>query len=148
MDGYQFRAGAEPEKPGRWMYLLATGVIVGALVWLIATSHFHDDLLPNGSFAGCYISSAGDPLELDPSGALLSRGAKVGTFKVIAPVGGKHGPLISVDQTHVRMTGSNVYFERGQSGYFWPVTQTELQVSVYPPGELITFQKANLLRCR
>src|SRR3954447_13631504 len=107
--------------------LLGGAIIVLWLAWILGASRFGPDYLPPGPFVGCYVSANGDALALDPSGMLRSRGSVVGTFKVLAPVGGKHGPLIRVDGVSVRTDGANVYFERGRSGYFWPVSGEALQ---------------------
>lgn len=138
----------DAKEPNRWAPLALVAVIVAWLAWIFATSHFGDDYLPSQTFAGCYVSPNGDPIELDPSGSLQSRGSALGTFKVLAPVGGKHGPLIEVDQISVLTKGQNVYFARGRGGWFWPVTSDELQVTVYPPGTLVMFRKATASHCR
>jgi hypothetical protein len=141
-------AAEDAKKPNRWALLFVGAVIVVWVAWIFATSHFGDEYLPSQTFAGCYVSANGDPVELDPSGALQSRGSTLGAFKVLAPVGGKHGPLIQVDEISVLRKGQNVYFGRGREGWFWPVTGDELQVTVYPPGTLVTFRKTAASHCR
>jgi hypothetical protein len=136
----------EQEKPRAWPSILVGAFISLWLAWIVVTSRFGPDYLPSRTFAGCYVSPNGDRLELRPSGALLSQGSAVGTFKVLAPVGGKHGPLISVDGVSVRTKGSNVHFDRGRDGYFWPVSTDGLQV-IFPPDNLVRFQKVSTTRC-
>jgi hypothetical protein len=148
VDGHQVSAGdEEQEKPKRRALLLVGTVIALWFAWILATSHFGADYVPSQTFAGCYVSPNGDALELNPSGVLRSRGSSVGTFKVLAPVGGKHGPLISVDGVSVGTKGANVVFDRGRDGYFWPVSAEALQIIV-PPDSSVRFQKVSATHCR
>jgi len=140
-------AGEEQqEKPKAWAVLLVGAFIALWLAWMVATSRFGPAYLPSRIFAGCYVSSNGDLLELRPSGALLSHGSAVGTFKVLSPVGGKHGPLISVDGVSVGTEGAHVHFDHGRDGYFWPVSTDALQV-IFPPDNSVRFQKVSTTRC-
>lgn len=130
----------------RWGWLPLGALVVLLFAASIAVYHSKPDYLPRQKFAGCYVSGNGDPLELDPSGSLRSRGSAVGRFNVDAPVGGKHGPLIDIDGVSVRMRGANVYFERGREGYSWDVSKDGLQV-VFPPDHSVVFKRAAASYC-
>ena len=134
------------KKPTVWAWLLVGALFAMWLAWILATSHFHEDYLPRQTYVGCYVSANGDSLELESSGSVRSHGSAVATFKVDAPVGGKHGPLIDLDGVSVLMNGANVYFEHGHDGYYWPVSDVGLQV-VFPPDHSVFFKKAKASYC-
>ena len=49
----------------------------------------------------------------------MNRNAVVGTYRFLPAVGGKHGPLISVEGTRVRRVGETIVIEAGNEGWFW-----------------------------
>ena len=116
---------------------IAYGAIVAAFfAAVLVTSHRQADYLAAQDFAGCYVSANSAPLLLSPSGSLRSRHLQVGTFKVLAPVPGKHGPLVEADALNVIRRDGQVIFLPGSGGFLWPVTARSLRVTFAPDGEL------------
>lgn len=106
-----------------------------AMVFLI-TGCSAQPYLPKGSYAGCFLAPGGQRLRLSPNGSIVADGQPMGQYKVIAPVGGKHGPLVEATGLNVRSYNGNVDFVRGSGGFFWKVSNQGLEVMYGPDGDV------------
>jgi hypothetical protein len=91
---------------------------------------------PPNEFVGCYADGWGNSLELSPTGRIMSENKTVGTYRIVAPVGGKHGYLVQANSINIRTIGQKLVSESGTGGFLWPVTKTgELHVIFAPDTE-------------
>ena len=102
--------------------------------------------LPDGSFAGCYLADGAQSLRLAPNGVIFADGSQVGRYKVLAPVDGKHGPLVEATGLNVRSADGRVEFVPGTGGFLWAVTDNGLNVLFAPDGE-VQFAKSPVAGC-
>lgn len=108
---------------------------------VLATSHRQTEYLPAQDFAGCYMADNAEPLMLLPDGSIHAAGKRAGSYKVLAPVGGKHGPQIEATGIDVSFRNGRVTFTPGSGGFFWNVTDSDLTV-VFAPDGLVRFAKS------
>jgi hypothetical protein len=126
---------------------LGSRYCVITLALCLAASCSSNPYLPPSSFAGCYTANNAQRLLLAPDGSLYADGKKAGTYKVVAPVGGKHGALIEATGLNVSSRNSRVTFAPGSGGFFWDVTDKYLTV-VFAPDDMVQFAKASDAACR
>ena len=124
-------------------------LVQAAVALVLLTSCNRKPYLPEGSFAGCYLAHGAQRLRLSPDGVIFADGEKVGTYKTLAPVDGKHGPLVEASGLAVTSHNGEVLFKRGSTadGYFWSVTGNGLNV-VFEPDNEIKLAKAPDIACR
>ena len=113
-------------------------ILVGTALLAITSCNSAPNL-PAGAFAGCYKSQDAQRLLLSVDGSIYANGTRVGNYKVVAPVGGKHGPLIEATGLNVVSQKGSVTFLPGSGGFLWPVTDRFLSVVAGPDiGEQFT----------
>ena len=103
--------------------------------------------LPAGSFAGCYVAQDAQRLQLSPDGLISADGEPVGKYRVLAPVGGKHGPLVEAEGLNIAFRNGRVIFVRGSGGFLWMVSDKDLNVVFAPDGD-VQFAKGPDAACR
>jgi hypothetical protein len=87
-------------------------------------------------FEGCYAGPGISVLRLAPSGQLLNGGERVGSYRIVAPVGGKHGYLVEATGLNIRRLSSGVVMTPGDGGFLWPIAPSGmLKITFAPDGE-------------
>lgn len=111
----------------------AVVVLLVAAILLTSRWQARDRYFARESFAGCYRDSAGSFLELGSTGIIHSVGKRVGTYKIVSPVGGKHGYLVEVSNLQLQLQDDNLVAQPGSGGFLWPISpQGELTVTFAP----------------
>lgn len=87
-----------------------------------------------GLFAGYYRDDAGSCLELQATGLLKFSGRAAGNYRVIAPVGGKHGYLVEASNLKLRLEENRVVAISGTGGFLWPISKGGRMTVIFTPG--------------
>lgn len=117
--------------PGRRESLLtltALAAVIGLAVMAYATRNRGGRYAPIAPFVGCY-SNGRNHLLLLPNGHLQLNGGAAGTYKIIKPVGGKHGYLVEAEGLH--LSGGQqkpIRATIGHAGYFWPLSDQMIEL--------------------
>lgn len=130
----------------RCLTLAPAVVVIGLFAAVYATSNRESRYGPLTQFVGCY-SNGRDRLLLLPSGRLRINGTAAGSYKILKPVGGKHGYLVEADG--LKLTGGRgvpVAAMPGRDGFFWPISSEAIDVLFAPDIEL-SLEKARSLSC-
>jgi len=93
------------------------------------------------AFLGCYASMSGDQLQLTPQGKMIINGAAVGTYRIISPVGGKHGYLIEVEGLNLELQGGKVVAKSGDGGFQWKISDDLSINMIFAPSYRVIFQR-------
>ncbi|RST31580.1 hypothetical protein HMF7854_12600 [Sphingomonas ginkgonis] len=120
----------------RFFSILYLAGIAAVAALFVANTHIGEHYVPPQPFAGCYETDGISPLELTPSGILRSAQTDVGRFKVVAPVGGKHGTLIEATAVDVVERRGRAFFVKGAGGFLWPINGATLNVTYAPDGQM------------
>jgi hypothetical protein len=121
-------------------------VITSLFIAVLATRDRQSPYVPNGSFAGCYRNGM-DRLVLGTGGDIKINGSAAGSYKIVKPVGGKHGFLVEADK--LRLTGGRgtpVRAEQGDGGFLWPIHGETFDI-VFAPGAAMTLRKTKTPTC-
>lgn len=114
--------------------LIAT--IAGLFIAAIATHNHTSPYAAIGPFAGCY-SNGADRLMLSPVGEIVTNGTAAGSYKIVSPVGGKHGFLVEANGLNLKGgNGTPLGATRGTGGFFWPISQRALKITFAPRTEM------------
>jgi hypothetical protein len=117
------------------------GVLVVIIVFfaiVLITSRWNPAARQSDSrqFEGCYVGPEISGLRLGPSGQLLNDGKRVGSYRLIAPVGGKHGYLVEASGVNIKRQEAGIVMAPGDGGFLWPIAPSgELHVTFAPDGD-------------
>ena len=105
-------------------------VIVGFFAIILATSNWGSPYTAPEPFLGCYSDQNGNRLQLSRGGNFAINGSSVGSYKILAPVGGKHGYLVETDGLRLSRIGDSIRATPGRHGYgyLWAIDQQSLRV--------------------
>ena len=119
-------------------------VVVAALVTLFlaakSTSNREGPYAPTAFFAGCY-SNGADRLVLGRGGEIVINGRPAGSYKIVRPVGGKHGFL--AEANGLNLTGGNgapLGAVQGNGGFLWPISHDAINIT-FAPATVITLRR-------
>lgn len=119
----------------RYGVLILIGVLFGIV---LVTSRWNSAARKSDphQFEGCYVGLGIPALRLAPSGQLINSRGRVGSYHIVAPVGGKHGYLVETSGLNIKSQKASVTIMPGEGGFLWPITPSgELTVTFAPDGE-------------
>jgi len=129
--------------------LLALGLavmVIGLFAAVYATRNRESQYAPVSPFVGCY-SNGRDQVRLLATSRLWINGAEAGSYKIVKPVGGKHGYLVEAEG--LRLTGGRekpIGAMTGDSGYFWPISDRMIEL-IFEPDVVLDLTKATSPFC-
>ena len=92
---------------------------------------------------GCY-SNDHNRLLLLPDSHLRVNGSAAGSYKIVEPVGGKHGYLVEAEGLHLTGgRGKRVTATPGDGGFLWPINDKTLDI-LFAPDVALRLTKAPL----
>jgi hypothetical protein len=118
-------------------------IAAGLLIAVFATSNRGSPYADSRPFVGCYQSSDGNKLRLSENGHIVVNGVAAGSYRVLAPVGGKHGYLVEAEGLELELNevGHLIAAQSGHGGFFWDTDGKSLRV-IFAPSSEIAFQRA------
>ncbi|HET7281861.1 MAG TPA: hypothetical protein VFI67_06025 [Sphingomicrobium sp.] len=111
-------------------------LIAAVFIAIVVTSNRSSPYVRISQFAGCYVSADGDKLVLSGDGHIHFNGVAAGSYRVLAPVGGKHGYLVEAEGLELRLSGNAVVTSAGRGGFYWPIDSQTIQVLFAPSREI------------
>ena len=116
-------------------------VIGAAFIAIFAISNRSSPYAAPQPFVGCYESPAGDKLQFSTDGQIIMNSSAAGSYRILAPVGGKHGYLVEAQGLDLSQSGNSVVARAGHGGFYWPIDGQTLHI-IFAPSSQVQFQKA------
>jgi hypothetical protein len=126
--------------------LAPMALIAVVFIVIVATSNHSSPYVRISPFVGCYVSADRDRLALADDGHIRFNGVVAGSYRVLAPVGGKHGYLVQAEGLELRRSGNAVVATAGRGGFFWPIDSQSIQV-IFAPSSAIELRKSAAGNC-
>ena len=127
-------------RKSRLISLALVAVIAVLFIAVFATRNRESRYTPIRFFAGCY-SNGADRLVLGRGGEITINGRAAGSYKIVSPVGGKHGFL--AEANGLSLTGGNgspMVAAQGAGGFFWPISDDAITIT-FAPATAMTLRK-------
>jgi hypothetical protein len=130
----------------RWLPLVPIIVVAALFVSVFATSNRQTRYAPIGSFDGCYADRS-DRLLLRADGGIEVNGTAAGSYRIVKPVGGKHGYLVEAKGLKLSSgRGAMMRSTKGTGGFHWRINDEAIDVT-FAPDVTATLKKVALSSC-
>lgn len=123
-------------------YLVPSVVALLAIAVLLTSRwQSNDRYAASDSFTGCYRDGVGSIFELGGSGILRSGGAPVGKYRIVLPVGGKHGYLVEASNLNLTLDRDRIVARSGSGGFLWPISEQGEMIVTFAPETQRAFRR-------
>lgn len=97
------------------------------------------------TFAGCYSDGFSNQIRLSKEKEILADGRPVGHYRIVSPVGGKHGYLVETTDIKVlKLPDGRITIQSGSGGFLWPISENgNLQMLFAPDGNVSMHRDKN-----